>query len=427
MSDVDETLGRARVEIDGSEYSESCPRFAADPHAKLDALRQRAPLAWDRSQQQFISLDYALTRALLQDPTLLRDRKRAKPETAVARTFEAAPDFVPERRQGADVVIFADGEDHARLRRLIAEPFLARARGAREMVGAIVAAQLDQLAGLGSEVDLVADYAIPIPVRVIATILGLPREDHALVRRWSGDLALGFNPYRTPEEDQRRWRAVRAMIDYFTDRMKRAEMAPADDLISDFVCARERGEPLSEKELVDHCIMMLTAGNLSTTDLIANACHTLLCDELLRARLLADRSLAGAIVEESLRVDPPVTTTDRIAPSETMLGGERLSCGDVVTASLLSANHDHAAYSNPHAFDVDRPARQHLAFGAGAHICLGAPLARLEGQLAVAMLFERYPEVTLLQRPLLRPVPGHLGPEALLCRLCPASGLDGFE
>lgn len=403
--------------IDGREFSEICPAYLDQPHARLDPLREQGPLAWDASQNQYFLVRHAIVRNVLQDRALLRERARAGAGTAVAGTYEAPPEDIVERKNGAQVLIFKDGEDHVRLRALIGGAFLARVREARPVVEAIVRDAVAALPTSGVAFDLVAQYAIPIPVRVIANLLGLPQSDYDRVRAWSEDLALGFNPYRTQQEDGRRWQAIREMLVYFRGRLEVARAAKTADLISDWVSLKERGAHLSEAEIVDHCIMMLTAGNLSTTDLIANAALAVLRDGGLRQELLRDRGLAGAIIEESLRVDPPVTTTDRIVARDGEVADYPFREGDVLTTSLLAANHDPKAFADPHRFDAARPARQHLAFGAGAHICLGAPLARLEGQAAIGELFARLGELQLLDEDVQwRPVPGHRGPRQLMVR-----------
>ena len=403
--------------VDGRQFSELWPSYLEQPHACLDQLRERGAMAWDASQNQYFLVRHGTVRRVLQDRTLLRDRSRAGAGTAVARTYDAPPEDIVERKNGAQVLIFKDGEDHVRLRTLIGGAFLARVREARPVVEAIVRDAVAALPTTGAAFDLVAQYAIPIPVRVIATLLGLPPGDHTKVRAWSEDLALGFNPYRTQEEDGRRWQAIREMLVYFRGRLEVARVAKTPDLISDWVSLSERGAHLSEAEIVDHCIMMLTAGNLSTTDLIANAALAILRDGGLRDALVHNNGLVGAIVEESLRVDPPVTTTDRIVARDAAIEDCPFREGDVLTTSLLAANHDPAVFVDPHRFDAMRAERPHLAFGAGAHICLGAPLARLEGQAAILELFTRFHDLQLLDESVqLRPVPGHRGPQRLMVR-----------
>lgn len=406
-----------RHEIDGRDYSEACPAYLAAPHERLDALRSATAIAWDTAQKQHLIVRYGAVKRVLQDPAMLRERSAANPESSVARTFEAAPDFVPERKHGAAVLIFKDGEEHQRLRQLIGEAFLARVKRARPQIENVVGQVVGALAPPGQSFDLVQDYAIPVPVRVIASLLGLPERDHGAVRGWSEDIALGFNPFRTEAEDGRRWRAVRAMLDYFSERLAISRHEAGADLISDWAALQRNGAALSDKEIVDHSIMMLTAGNLSTTDLIANAAARILRDPDARLALAKGAEGLTGVIEETLRLDPPVTTTDRITPSVLDIEGCPLQRGEVMTVSLLAANHDPAVYAEPHRFDAARPPRQHLAFGAGAHICLGAPLARMEAQIALQALFDRFPNLTLLDAEVrLRAVPGHLGPERLIVR-----------
>ncbi|MBL8550530.1 MAG: cytochrome P450 [Hyphomonadaceae bacterium] len=369
-------------------------------------------MARDEALGEYVVTGYEACRRVLQDARLLRDRKRASPGSAASRTYDAPPDDVPERKNGAGVFIFMDGEDHRRLRRLIGDPLLARVRTGRPLVEKVVRRTLSALPTSGA-FDLVDDYAIPIPVGVISTLLGLPEKDHERVRAWSDELVLGFNPFRTKEEDARRWKAVRSMLDYFGARVEAARKQKTEDLISDWVALEEQGAGLSEREIIDHCVMMLTAGNLSTTDLIANAARAVLEDPALQARVREDPNVLSEVIEESLRVDPPVTTTDRIAPGEMSVGGCPMHGGDVMVTSLLAANHDSGVYEQPHVFKIDRPARQHLAFGAGARICLGAPLARLEASVALRELFAQRPDLTLVGDVSLRPVYGHHGPKSL--------------
>lgn len=360
--------------------------FRDRPHDVLDGLREAAPVHDDRAFGRVFLTRFADANAVLADRHLSVDPRKAPPGSYLHRTYigtGAAP-FEPSMLQ-------LDDPDHRRLRRLTAQAFNQRAVDAmRPRIRAIAGELLDALASRDG-FDVIAAYAAPLPIIVIAEMLGVDAADMAQFKAWSDDRAQGFNPARTEAQTA----ALRAAQDginaYFARVAAERRERRGNDLISALVAAEEAGEHLTLREIVTTCHLLLVAGNLTTTDLIGNGVHALLHHPDQRA-LLRDRpGLAANAVEEILRLDPPVAQTTRTATQPVAIGGVDVAAGQSLTASLLAAGHDPARHADPHRFDIARPDTGHLAFGGGAHFCLGAPLARAEAQIALPLLFERFP------------------------------------
>jgi hypothetical protein len=253
---------------------------------------------------------------------------------------------------------------------------------------------LDAFADRGS-FDLVAEFAAPLPIVVIAEMLGVDPADMAQFKHWSDARAHAFNPARTPEQTAELKAAGQELNDYFVRAIDARRGRRGNDLISLLVAAEEAGDRLSAREIVITCNLLLIAGNLTTTDLIGNGVLALLRHPDQLANLCAHPELVPHAVEEMLRYDPPVVQVARFALEPLEIGGREVQAGQTMTCSLLAAGHDPALHSDPHHFDIERADTTHLAFGGGAHFCLGAPLARAEAQTAIATLFERFPSLQL--------------------------------
>ncbi len=365
--------------------------FRDCPHDVLDGLRAAAPVHADPAFGRVFLTRFADANAVLADRRLSVDPRKAAPGSYLHRTYigaGAAAPFEPSMLQ-------LDDPDHRRLRSLTTRAFNQRTIEAmRPRIRAIAGELLDALAARDG-FDVIADYATPLPIIVIAGMLGVDAADMAQFKAWSDDRAQGFNPARTEAETA----ALRAAQDGLNAYLARAATERrgrrGDDLISALVAAEEAGEHLTLREIVTTCHLLLVAGNLTTTDLIGNGVHALLRhpDQL---ALLRDRpDLAANAVEEILRLDPPVAQTSRSATEACVIGGVDVPAGQSLTASLLAAGHDPARHADPHRFDIARQDTGHLAFGGGAHFCLGAPLARAEAEIALALLFERFPALRL--------------------------------
>lgn len=368
------------------------PDYRADPHVALDALRAQCPVHRDETAGSFILTRYDDVRALISDRSLWRDPVNAEPAARLSRGLEAIPDDVP--RSEASSILTLDDPDHARIRQPLTRAFYARIARFRPEVERIIEETLDRIDPT-RPFDLMEAFCIPVPIDVIAAILGVDHARLADFRDWSEGLIQSLNPFRTPEQTARMERASEALTNYFTGAIADRRASPLDDLISDMTRLQAQGAPISDVELRINLTALLVGGNLTTTDLIGNAVRLLLLNPGERAKLEADPELIGAVVEEALRYEPPVDATGRIASRDMDVGGCPVKATQSMTFFLRAANRDPRRFEDPHRFDVTRPRHPHVAFGGGAHICIGAPLARLEAQVALPRLFGRFPNLRL--------------------------------
>lgn len=291
-------------------------------------------------------------------------------------------------------IINLDPPRHRKLRSLVAQAFTPRAIAALEpRITAIVHELLDRVAARGA-MDVRDDLAHPLPVIVIAELLGIPAADREQFKQWSHEVVFsgGLPP--------------RAMYEYFTRLVERRRHQPRDDLISALLAARVDGEQLTYDELLGFCILLLVAGNVTTTLLLSNA---FLCfDEHPQAleQLYADRALLPPAIEEVLRHRAPVRHMYRVSVAETEMAGQRIDAGQFVVAWIGSANHDEAVFADAERFDIARSPNHHIAFGYGIHYCLGAPLARLEARIALDAMLTRFVEMRRVRSIPLEPVAG---------------------
>jgi cytochrome P450 len=302
---------------------------------------------------------------------------------------------MPERTRSFLVL---DPPEHTRLRRLVSKAFTPRlVERLRPRIAELVDALLG---GARGEVDLIETLAYPLPVIVISEMLGVPREDEERFRAWSDALARGLDPdfLMPPEEIEQRDRARDDFGAYFADLAERRRAAPGDDLLSGLVAIEE----LSGDDLIATCILLLVAGHETTVNLIANGTLALLRTPEQLAYFRRHLDEAPAVVEELLRYDPPIQLSGRVALEDAEIAGQRIRRGEIILLLLGAANRDPDVYACPDRLDLTRwsgqEAPRHLAFGQGIHFCLGAPLARLEGQTALTALVQR--DIALLPGPL---------------------------
>ena len=286
-----------------------------------------------------------------------------------------------------------DGDDHRRLRRLVTKAFTPRiVEQQRPRIQEIADELIDRVAARGS-MDLVDEYAFPLPITVIAELLGIPVDDQQRFREWSSNVV---TPALTPELQELAARRADEFVAYLDDLFAQRRAQPTDDLVSALVQAEDAGDHLSQKELYAMVVLLIVAGHETTVSLITNAVLALLSHAEHLAELRADPSLMPRAVEELLRYDSPVErTVTRWAAEDVELRGRRIERGDLVIAVIGSANRDDAQFADPDRLDLHRDAGRHIGFGRGPHYCLGAPLARLEAEIALRTLLDRLPGLRL--------------------------------
>ena len=365
----------------------------ADPHPHYRKLRERDPVHRSRLAGGWVLSRYEDVLAVLRDPTWSSDERnwsrfpiyRARGERA------GLPDPYSEHFSS---MLRLDPPDHTRLRSLVSKAFTPRAVEAMRPRVALLVDELIAKVESRRHMELVGEFAAPLPVIVIAELLGVPSPEHDRFRRLSDEAVklLGDGPIA---EKKRGIEGMRAIRDYFATIVEARRRSPQDDLISALVAAEEAGDRLSLAEMMSTLVLLLVAGNETTTKLIGNATLALLRHPGEIERLRADPGLLPNAVEEFLRFDGPVQLTSRMAREDRELCGRTARKGEQVVLLLAAANRDPAVFADPDRLDVGRRDVRHLAFGQGIHFCLGAQLARLEAALALEALVTRLPGLRL--------------------------------
>jgi len=362
------------------------PAVLADPHPALAALRESGPV--HRIDMRMGLPVWVVTRyddvlAALSDPRLSND-----PHNAGALEETLRGDFLSRS------LIGTDPPEHTRLRRLVAKAFTARrVEGLRPRVQEIADALLDRITPRGSA-DLVGEFALPLPITVIGELLGVPEADRDRFRGWTDEML--DRPFDPGSDMARVTEGRERMHGYLSDLVAAKRTHPADDLLTDLVQASDEGERLDAQELLAMTFLLLIAGYVTTVSLVGNGTLALLRRPDQLERLRADPSLVPQAVEELLRFDGPVNPgLTRFALEDLEIGGVRIPRGDMVLLAIAAADRDPDRFPDPDRLDVGAADPGHLAFGHGIHYCLGAPLARLEGQVAFTALLARLPDLAL--------------------------------
>ena len=339
---------------------------------------------------------------VLRHPSSASDRLKS---TVAQRAIAAGE---PERPFGPPGFLFLDPPDHTRLRKLVSKAFSPRVVKALEPdIRALVDSLLDKVAAAG-RFDVIADLAHPLPVAVICRLLGVPIEDEPKFSRASALLAQSLDPFITftgelPEGYEERMQAGLWLRDYLHELIEQRRGKPGDDLMSGLIEVEESGDRLTEDEIAATCNLLLIAGHETTVNLIANAILAMLRQPSQWAALGDNAQRASLVVEETLRYDPPVQLMGRIAGDDVTIGETAVPKGDTMMLLLGAAQRDPGANERPDEFDPDRKAIRHLAFGHGAHFCLGAPLARLEASVALSAVTARFPQARIDSEPVYKP------------------------
>lgn len=395
----------------GFELFEMDPTYRADPYSRLADLRSRCPVRLDPQLNQHILTRYEDIKSIVNDRSLWRHPAKSR-EDSMFHRFAEQNAF--DRPRDGESILFMDDPDHARVRQPLTKAFYRRAAKMREDVEVIVEEVIDGL-GARSSFDVIADYGIPIPILVIAKVLGVEPQRFHEFREWSEGIILSLHVMRNEEQTARMVEADKALTAYFSNAMEERRRHPKDDLITDMVQLQAQGEKLSDGEIRVNLSSLLVGGNLTTTDLIGNGVYAFLQhpDEL--RKLKADPGLAANAVEEVLRFESPVSLTSRVASRDMEIGGCPVHKGDPLMTYVRAANRDPEVFEDPDRFDITRKHVSHMAFGGGAHICIGAPLARMEAQVALPRLFERFPHLRLARQDFeWRSLPGFRGLEKIL-------------
>ena len=367
------------------------PEFHADPYPFYRRLREKEPV--HQSPMGF----WVLTR--YEDcVAVLRDQRFGREEFQQMLSSVYGGDS--EKPQLPRSMLFRDPPDHTRLRALVSKAFTPRmVETMRDHIQEIVDRLLDRVQGAG-RMDLMEDLAYPLPVTVICEMLGVPVDDHGSIRGWSADIARSLDAIGLPSDAdivERGRVARRALADYFRRLVPQRRARPQQDLLSGLIAAEEQGDKLSSDEVIAMCLLLFIAGHETTVNLIGNGTLALLRHPEQLRTLQAEPALIGNAVEELLRYDSPVQRTARITNTEAEVAGQPMPRGTMVITALGAANRDPAQFPDPDVLDVTRKDPRHISFGFGIHFCLGAPLARVEGQVALGTLLRRMPNLALAE------------------------------
>jgi cytochrome P450 len=396
------------------------PQLLQDPYPFYKMLRNtnpvfRVPVGDADSPGLWILTRHRDVQAVLKDARFSVDRRRA----AIVEQFK---DRLPiaaalGEEGGLRSMLLMDPPDHTRVRGLVSKAFTPRrVAELRPRIEAIVTTLLDSIEG-GGAFDLIDKIAAPLPAIVIAELLGVPAEDHRQFKEWSSALVSAIGSANPLDARAQFEGALGQLLDYLRGIIAERRKAPQDDLISAMLEAQEERDALSDAELLATSNLLLIAGHETTTNLIGNGTLALLRNPEQFARLQGDRSLMRSAIDELLRYDSPVQATARVALEPVALDGATLPTGAMAMTGIGAANRDPEEFDDPDRLDLGRTNNHHLSFGFGAHFCLGAPLARLEAEVAFDALLDRFPKLELASETLTyRPSPVLRGLMALPVR-----------
>jgi pimeloyl-[acyl-carrier protein] synthase len=385
--------------VDGSDPGLSLfqlldPAVVADPYPLYRRLRTEDPVHWDPFLHALVVTRYADVVTVLH-----RFSARATPTPEQLHALGLST-LAPVAQVMVRQMLFMDAPAHTRIRGLASQAFTPRrVERLRAHLQEIVDGLLDRVVPRG-RMDVLGDFANPLPAIVSAEMLGVPSADHAQLKAWSADFAEALGAFQhDPDRAVKILQATEEMIRYFRSAILEQHRHPNDGLIHALLTAEVDGDRLTEDEVVANCIITMVGGQETTTNLIGNGILSLLRHRTELERLLEDPALVPSAVEELLRYESPSQQTTRIAPEDLVLGGQAIRAGQAVIAVMGAANRDPERFPDPDRLDVARTDNRHLAFGWASHFCFGAPLARLEGQIAFATILRR------LGRPELEPEP----------------------
>jgi pimeloyl-[acyl-carrier protein] synthase len=371
------------------------PEVLANPYPLYRKLREEDPVHWDRFMHTWVVTRYHDVINVLHN--FSADRTPT-PEQLTTMGLEG---MNPIAEVMVKQMLFMDAPAHTRLRGLASVAFTPqRVRSLRNHIQAIVDQLLDRVQARG-QMDLIADFAAPMPAIVTAEMLGVPTEDHVKLKKWSADFAemLG-NFQHNPDRIPRVLASTNSLTNYFRDAIAQQKEHPREGLIHAFMTAELEGDRLTQEEIIANCVVTMVGGQETTTNLIGNGLLTLMRQPLQLARLRDNPELIQSATEELLRYESPSQHTGRIARADVEIGGKQIRKGQAVMAIMAAGNRDPERFPEPDELILDRTDNKHLAFGWSSHFCFGAPLARMEGQIAFASILRRLPNLQLAPGPL---------------------------
>jgi cytochrome P450 len=374
------------------------PDFIADPYPALKELRKGDGPVWHEGMQIFLAAKHGDANDVFRNKSLGRIFAPKTPE------FE----WEIFNWLHADSILDSEPPKHTRLRSLVAKAFnRQKIEGMRPSVERITHKLLDAIdekVKSGASFDLIADYAEPLPVKIIADLLGFPESDEHLLRPWSQAIVKMYEVNPTLQYQADAKKAGHEFAEYVRGLAEQRKKTPGQDLISELATVEENGEKLNMQELVATCVLLLNAGHEASVNAFGNGMVAVL-ERPDQTKLLREkpRELTSTALEEFMRFDAPLHLFERTATADTQIGGVEIKQGQKIAALIGSANRDDSIFSSAESMDVTRDPNPHIGFGAGIHFCLGAPLARLEMSVSLPALWEKYPEMQLSAKPVRRP------------------------
>ena len=369
--------------------------FLVDPYPHLAKLRNAGKPIWHEETQMFLAAKYEDANAVLRNKSLGRIFKPREPKSEWS-TFNWLH---------ADSILDSEPPKHTRLRALVSKAFNKNIiESQREIINKIVDGLIADIKKKGSNFDLIADFAEPLPVKVIVAMLGFPEEEEYLLRPWSQAIVKMYEVNPSAEVQVAAKKAAGEFAEYVQKLADERKVKPGNDLITDLVRVEEQGEKLNAHELVATCVLLLNAGHEASVNGFGNGMVALLEREAQYALLRANPDgLAATAVEEFLRFDAPLHLFERTATADTEIGGVEIKKGQKIASLLGSANRDENHFANADQMDITRDPNPHIGFGAGIHFCLGGPLARLEMGIALPKLVKAFPNMQIASDPVRRP------------------------
>ncbi|MEU1269907.1 cytochrome P450 [Streptomyces sp. NPDC005799] len=378
------------------------PAFVADPYPAYAELRAKGRVRYFEPTNQWLVPHHADVSALLRERRLGRTYLHRFDHEDFGRT-PPAPEHEPFHTLNDHGMLDLEPPDHTRIRRLVSKAFTPRTvEQLKPYVSELAGDLVDRLVEKGGG-DLLADVAEPLPVAVIAQMLGIPEADRAPLRPWSADIC-GMYELNPSEETARR--AVQASVefsDYLRELIAERREEPGDDLISGLIAAHDEGDRLTEQEMISTAVLLLNAGHEATVNATVNGWYALFRNPAQLAALRADHSLIPSAIEELMRYDTPLQLFERWVLDDIEIDGTTIPRGAEIAMLFGSANHDPEVFRDPERLDITRTENPHISFSAGIHYCIGAPLARIELAASMTALLEKAPTLSLAQEPVRKP------------------------